>query len=146
MKDFIEQEIIYAVKKLLTSTVNDYLRKNEFVIPFIEFRGSECGYVVTPVISLSSSEGTEKERIIRQDVFTLIITFNIPENRDSELHCYAYSSALGKAVHDNPTLGCVVDKAVITGKKYLSPKKPHCGEAWELVITLRATVEGMRQI
>ena len=143
MKDFIEQEVIFAIKKLLTSTVNDLLRKNEFVIPLIEFGGLECGYVVTPVINLSSSEGTEKERIIRQEAFLLIITFNIPESRDSELHCYAYSSAFGRAVYENPTLGGVVDKAVITGKKYLSPKKPHCGERWELVITLRVTVEEM---
>ena len=140
MTGFIEQEIIAVVRKLLTGKVNDILRKNDFVIPLIEFGGFECGYVVSPVISLSSSEGTEKERIIRQDVFSLIITFNIPESRDSELHCYAYSGAVGRAVKDDPTLGGVIDKAVITGKKYLSPKKPYCGESWELVIAMRLTV------
>ena len=116
MKDFIEQKVVYAVKKLLTTTVNDILRKNEFVIPLIEFGGLECGHVISPVITFSSSEGTEKERIIRQEALLLIITFNITENRDSELHCYAYSSAFGKADHENSALGGVVDKAVITRK------------------------------
>jgi hypothetical protein len=40
-------------------------------------------------------------------------------------------------------LGGIVDKAVITGKKYNPPKFQNCGEGWELVITLRITIEEM---
>jgi hypothetical protein len=37
----------------------------------------------------------------------------------------------------------LVDRGVITGKKYVPPKKPYCGDGWELILTLRLTVEGM---
>jgi hypothetical protein len=65
----------------------------------------------------------------------------IPDTPDGELLCYAYSAAIGKALGENPTLGGVADRAVIAGKKYNKPKKPNCGESWELVITMRLTVE-----
>jgi len=57
------------------------------------------------------------------------------------LYCYGYASAVCKALGENPSLGGVVDRAVVSGKKYSSPKKPGCGEEWETVITLRVTVE-----
>jgi hypothetical protein len=57
------------------------------------------------------------------------------------LYCYGYSAAFGKALNEDITLGGVAERAVITGKKYLSPKKPHCGGEWGVIITLRVTVE-----
>ena len=87
-------------------------------------------------------EQTEKERTIRQDTYSLTILFKIPESSESELHCYVYSGAVSRVIYENPTLLGQVDKAAITGKKYQSPKKPHCGEGWELTLTLRLTVEG----
>ena len=143
MKEFVEQEIISAVKKLLSSQVNELLCAMQQQIPLIEFAEYKGGSVVTPVISLVSSEHTEKERVIRLESYTLTITFKFTETAESELHCYAYSGAVGRVIFDNPTLGGVANRAVITGKKYVSPVKPHCGEGWSLIITLRLTVEGV---
>ena len=145
MKDFVETSIISAVRGLLTGRVNELLGDMEFLVPVIEFGNNGSGHAVDPVISLSTCERTEKERIIRLDSYSLSISFTLPESSNSELYCYAYSGAVGRAVYDNPTLGGVVNRAVISGKKYVSPKKPHCGEPWALVITLRLTVEAMTE-
>jgi hypothetical protein len=48
-------------------------------------------------------------------------------------------------LYEEPTLGGVVDRAVVTGKKYVAPKKKDCGESWSLVVTVRVTVEGMNE-
>ena len=141
MKDFVESRIIEAVRGLLTGRVNGILREAQFAIPYIEFGDNGCGYAVVPVISLSSCERTEKERIIQLEAYSLTVAFSVPESPESELYCYAYSGAVGRAVYDDPTLGGVADRAVITGKKYVSPQKPNCGEGWELIVSLRVTVE-----
>ena len=140
MKDFIEQRIIGAVRGMLAGQVNEILRGFEFAIPVIEFDDHRAGYAAEPVISLTGCERTEKERIIRLEAYSLTITFSLPETPESELYCYAYSGAVGSAVCDDPTLGGVVERAVITGKKYVSPKRPHCGEGWGVVISLRVTI------
>ena len=140
---YIEETIIKAVKRLLSERVNEILKEAEFSLPIIEFGSCGCGYAVAPVIALSSCERTEKERIIRLDAYSLTITFSLPEIPEGELHCYAYSGAVGRAFHDDPTLGGVADRAIIAGKKYVQPKIPLCGEGWELVITLRITVEAV---
>ena len=46
------------------------------------------------------------------------------------------------ALKENPTLGGVVDRAVVCGEKYAPPKKPTFGQGWEIVLSLRVTVEG----
>jgi len=125
--------------------VNEILNEAQFVIPVIEFGGIGGGYAVAPLISLSTCERTEKERIIKLDSYSLSISFALPESPDSELHCYAYSGAIGRAVYENPTLGGVVNRAVISAKKYIPPKFPNCGKAWGLVLTLRITVEGITE-
>jgi hypothetical protein len=142
MKDFVEMRIIEAVRGLLLKQVNENLGNAQFAIPLIEFGDYGGGSAVVPVITLSTCERTEKERILRIDAYSLSVTFTLTDTKESELHCYAYSAAVSRAVYDNPTLGGIVDRATVTGKKYLSPKKPQCGEGWELVITLRITVEG----
>jgi hypothetical protein len=141
MKDFIEQRIIDAVRKILTGRVNEILNRWEFLIPVIEFSAFANKYAVVPAISLVSCERTEKERIIRLDAYSLSITFTLPETQETELYCYGYAAAVCKALGENPTLGGVVDRAVVSGKKYNTPKKPFCGEDWEMVISLRVTVE-----
>ena len=146
MKDFIETRIIAAIRKLLVERANEFLRDMEFVIPLIEFGGCGHGCAVVPVIVLSTCEQSEKERIIRLDAYSLTITFELPEAPESELHCYAYSAAVNRAIEENPTLGGIVDRAVITGKKYVSPKKQNCGENWQVIITLRLTVEENEQV
>ena len=141
MKDLIEVKIIEAVRGILSERVNGILREAQFAVPVIEFGEYAGGCSVAPVISLSSCEQTEKERIIRLDSYSLSISFYVPESPESELFCYAYSGAVGRAVYDGPTLGGVVDRAVVIGKKYVAPKKPNCGEGWEVTINLRITIE-----
>jgi hypothetical protein len=143
MNDFIEQRIIEAVRKLLSGRVNEILSKWEFLIPVIEFSNFANIHTVAPAVSLVSCERTEKERIIRLDAYSLSISFTLSETQETELYCYGYAAAVCKAIGENPTLGGVVDRAVVSGKKYSQPKKPGCGEDWEMVIALRVTVEGM---
>ena len=139
---FIEQQIVDAVRKLLTEKVNEKLNNWNFFFPLIEFSAYKGASAITPVISLSSCELTEKERIVRQEAYTLTISFSVPETADSELSCYAYATAFGIVLDKDVTLGGVVDRAVITNKKYVPPKKPNCGMEWETIISLRITVEG----
>jgi len=142
MKDFVEQEIIYAVKKLLSGKANDYFSAMEPQIPLIEFSDYHGGSIISPSIIFSMCEQTEKERIIRQETYSLTITFTFTETAESEFYCYAYSGVVSRVIYENPTLFGEVDRAVITKKKYVSPIKPYCGEGWSLVVTLRLTVEG----
>jgi hypothetical protein len=139
----IELRILDAIRKLLTGRVNEILHGLDYPVPFVELSGYEGGNVVVPVINLSTCERSEKERIIRLDAYSLTITFSLPETSESEFLCYVYSLAVYKALGENPTLDGVADRAVATGKKYNKPKKPGCGEGWEVVISLRVTVETM---
>jgi len=141
MQDFIEMRIIEAVRELLTGKVNEILGDMQFAIPLIEFSDYRGGDVVVPAVVLSSCERNEKERIIRQDAYSVTITFSLPENEDSEFFCCAYGLAVGRAFELNPTLGGIADRAVINWKKYSQPKKPGCGENWEIAVSLRVTVE-----
>ena len=125
MKDFVETRIVTAVRGLLAGKVNEILSEGQFSIPLIEFTEYRGGSVVSVVITLAASEQTEKERIIRLDAYTLTITFSFADTPESELYCYAYSGAVGKAVIDNPTLGGVVDRAVITPERSISHRKSH---------------------
>jgi len=139
---FIEQRIIEAVRRLLAGRVNEILSNREFLIPVIEFGIIEGSSAVTPIVSLSGCERTEKERIVRLDAYSVSITFTLQEHKDGEMFCYAYSCAVGRAFYDDPTIGGIADRAIIIGKKYIPPKKLNCGEGWGLVISLRVTVEG----
>jgi len=141
MKVFIEQQIIDAVRKLLTGRVNEILRDEEFDVPVIEFGNNGGGYAVSPVVSLALCEKNEKERIIQLDVYSVAITFELPESIESESRCYAYCSAVCKALKENPTLGGVADRTVVVGEKYTLPKKANCGEGWGVIISLRVTIE-----
>ena len=140
-ENLIEIRILEAIRKLLSKRVNELLAGFEYPIPLIEF----CDYrgisAVIPEIALSSCERSEKERIILLDSYSVTVTFSLPESPESELYCYAYAGAVGRAIYDDPTLGGVVDRAVVTGKKYVKPKHSHCGESWKAEITLRVTVE-----
>ena len=141
MNDFIELQIITAVKRLLAGRVNELLGEMEFAVPLVEFGKFSGGNVVVPIITLSSCERTEKERIILLDAYSLTVTFNVPETAESELFCYAYAAAVCKALEENPTLCGVADRVVVSGKKYVPPKKANCGQGWEVLIGLRVTLE-----
>jgi hypothetical protein len=139
---FIEEIIINSLKSLLTGRVNELLGEMEYPIPPVEFGNYRGGSVTVPVLALSACERSEKERIIRLDAYTLTIAFTVPEWPGGERNCYAYASSVVTALNENPTLGGVASRAVLTGKKYVPPKHPGTGEGWELVLTLRITVEG----
>ena len=127
---------------LLVGRVNELLGEMEFAVPAVEFGEYAGGSAVVPVINLSTCERSEKERIIRLDAYSLIVTFSVPETPESELHCYAYAAAVEKALGENPALDGTASRAVLVGKKYAPPKKAHCGDGWEVILTLRVTVEG----
>jgi hypothetical protein len=141
MNDLIELKILEAVRSLLTGRVNELLGSIEYVIPLVEFGNYDGPSVVMPTLLIGTCEQTEKERIIRSSSYALTISFNVPENPDSELHSYIYAWAVCRALEQNPTLGGIVDRAVVTGKKIIAPKKLDCGRSWEAIITLRITVE-----
>ena len=140
---YTEETIIGAVKQLLTGKVNDVLKGLEFQIPIIEFGIFRGVNVIAPLVSLASCEQTEKERIVKQDTYTVTVTFPVLDTVESELFYYAYAAAFQKALCDDVTLGGVADRAVITNKKYVQPKKVNCGMDWELIISLRITVESL---
>jgi hypothetical protein len=140
---FIEETLLNSVEKMLVGRVNELLGEMEYPIPAIEFgRALNRGYGITPVLRLSGCERTEKERIVQLDVYTLTITFTIPEHPDGERNCYAYASAVAMAVEEDPTLGGAADRVELTGKKYTPPKQSGTGGDWEVILTLRITVSG----
>jgi hypothetical protein len=141
--EFIEQKIISTVRGLLTGRVNEILGDWQFLIPLFEISEFQGRSAVVPVISLSGCERTEKERIIRLGAYSMTISFTLHETPESELYCYGYSDAVCKALGENPTLGGIVDRVAVTGKKYTPPKKAYGGNEWEVVLTLRITVEEM---
>jgi len=139
MKNFIETRIINAVQFLIETRVNEIFRDYEILTPIIEF--GKFNSAVVPEITINSCETTEKERIVKIDAYSVSITFTVPDTPDSEVFCYGYCHVFNKAVSGNPTLGGVVERAVITEKKYVPPKVRNCGQEWQVVISLRVTVE-----
>jgi hypothetical protein len=139
---FVEENILNAVKKLLAGRVNELLGEMEYPIPTVEFGPSGYGgsSVVVPVVSLSTCERSEKERIIRLDAYTLTVTFTVPEWPEGERNCYAYAASVATALKENPTLGGAADRAELTGKKYTAPKQSGIGGEWTVVLTLRVTI------
>jgi hypothetical protein len=137
---FIEERIIHGVYLLLTQRVNQLLEEMEFPVPPVEFGNYRGGSAVVPVIVLSACERTEKERIIRLDAYTLTITFSLPETPGNEVCVYAYAAAVDRALAEDPALGGIAERAVLTGKQYVEPKTPHCGDCWNVVLTLRISV------
>jgi len=142
MKEFVEVKIISAVKGLLTGRVNEILDDVPFSIPSIEFTNYDGASSTVPEVRLVSCESGEKERIVRQDVYLLTVSFSVPQSPESGLFCFAYAHALCRAVRENPALGGAADRVVVAGKKYVYPKTPYKGEAEGLAVTLRVTVEG----
>jgi hypothetical protein len=112
---YIEESIVGVVKRLLSGRVNELLGEAAFPVPAIEFGRYRGGDVAVPVIGLSGGERTEKERIVRVEVYSLIIAFVVPEMPEGERRCYAYAAAVATALGEDPTLGGVVDRAELTG-------------------------------
>jgi hypothetical protein len=150
---FIEEILLNSVRSLLSGRVNELLAETEYPVPPIEF--GQSGFTglspefrhsrnsTMPAISLSACERSEKERIVRLDAYTLTIAFAVPESPDGELFCYACADAVDRALREDPALGGAASRAVLTGKKYVPPKQSGTGEDWEVVLSLRITVEGV---
>jgi hypothetical protein len=151
MSIYIEETILNSVRSLLLGRVNELLGETEYPIPPVEFGSYRGGSVVLPAIRLSVGERSEKERIIRADVYTVTITFIVAEGPSdqrsvrprsvAERYCYAYAASVAAALREDPTLGGTVDRAELTGKKYTPPKQSGTGGEWELALTLRITAE-----
>jgi hypothetical protein len=139
---FIEEILLNSVKKLLTGRVNELLEETEYPIPPVEFGSYRGGSAVIPVITLSTCERSEKERIIRLDAYTLTIAFTVPEHPTGERNCYAYAAAIGRTLSEDPALGGAAGRAVLAGKKYVPPKQSGAGGDWGVTLTLRITTEG----
>jgi hypothetical protein len=137
-----EEILLNSVKKLLSGRVNELLGETGYPIPPIEFGNYQGGSAVVPVITLSTCERAEKERIVRLDAYTLTIALAVPEHPEGERNCYAYASSAAVALRDDPTLGGAVDRAELAGKKYAPPKQSGTGGDWTVLLTLRITVEG----
>jgi hypothetical protein len=141
---YIEESIINSLKSLLAGRVNGILEEAERAVPLVEFSPLPSGgYLITvPKVRLASGERTEKDRIIGLDVYTLTITFTVPE-KDGERNCYTYAGAVEWALRENPTLDGVADRVFLFRKEYRAPKRADMGEPWELVLTLHITTEGI---
>jgi hypothetical protein len=142
---FVEEAIMGAVKQLLSGRVNEMLGEAQFSIPLVEFGGYSGSLTISPAIALSTCERTEKERIIRLDAYTLTIAFTVPEHPSDqrsfgERNCYAYAAAVDRALAEDPALGGVAERAVLTGKKYVEAQTPYCGDCWNVVLTLKVSV------
>jgi hypothetical protein len=95
---FMEESIIGAVKALLVGRVNEVLGEAEFSVPPIEFSERQGGsYAIRPEIQLCECKRTEKDRIVRLDVYSLAVSFSVPGS-DGERTCYAYAAAVDAAV------------------------------------------------
>ncbi|GHV46209.1 hypothetical protein AGMMS49546_33770 [Spirochaetia bacterium] len=141
MSDFIEHNILSAIENLLTGRANELLGEAEFQIAPFEF-GAPVGVgAVEPVLRLTECERSEKERIVRLDSYALMLTLQVPEGPYGGRDAYAYGAVISRAVAENCTLGDMVDRAVMTGKKYVPPKTPHCGEGWQVELKLHILPE-----
>jgi hypothetical protein len=144
-ESFIEEKLLNSVKKLLSGRINELLEETEYPISPVEFGSYRGGSAVvgacSPAIVLSTCERSEKERIVRLDAYALTITFSVPEWPGGEQNCYAYAASVAAALKENPTLGGIVDRAELAGKKYVPPKQSGTGGEWELILTLRITIE-----
>jgi hypothetical protein len=139
---YIEENMVWGVKNLLLGRVNEVLGEAEFFVPPVEFSRYRGRDVAVPAIGLAAGERTEKERMVRAEVYSLTIDFAVAEHPEGERRCYAYAAAVGVAVGEDPTLGGAVDRAELTGKRYSPPKQP--GGEWGVSLTARVTIERVK--
>jgi hypothetical protein len=137
---FIEEIVLNSVRGLLSGRVNELLGEAEYSVPLVEFGNCRGGSVTVPSLALATCERGEKERIVRVEAYSLTITFAVPDYPAGERSCYAYASTVATALKENPTLDGAVDRAELTGKRYVPPKVAGVGD-WEAVLSLRITIE-----
>ena len=141
----VEEMIVNGVKRLLVKDVNKLLEGLDFHVPCFEFGNHGGREAVVPGVALSSCERTEKERVVFVDAYAVEITVPVEDiwGCDGERLVFSYGAAIDGAVRLNGSLDGTVSRVVITGKEFIPPKKPRCGDCWVLVMRLRVTVEGL---
>jgi hypothetical protein len=137
MNEPIEPRILEALRHLLTGRVNELLLELHHQIPLVENGHFDSFSAVSPVITIGNSKITEKERIIHQRTFKVKITLEVAESPDSELLCYFYINAFLRALIKNPTLYAVAQYASAVKTDVIPPKKPNCGESWQVKLSLK---------
>jgi hypothetical protein len=134
MSLFIEETLLKSVREMLAGPVCELLAETELNVLALED--------VCPSVKLVQCERSEKERLIRLDAYALTVSLFVPDGEEAERLAYGYAWAVDTALSDDQTLGGVVEHAVITGKKYDPPKYPHCGDGWQVMLSLHITVAG----
>jgi hypothetical protein len=139
---YIEESIVNSLKSVLLGRVNELLGEAEFLIPPIEFTHTPNGgyYAVTPELSVSTCERSEKDRIVLLDAYKATVAFTIPE-QNGERNCYAYAGTVDRVLREDPTLGGTADYALLVKKEYKAPKRPGTGEPWEVELQIRILVD-----
>ena len=79
--EFIELKILEVIKGLLTGQVNEVLNNRQLMLELFEISEFKDGSAVVPIINVKSCERTEKERIIRVDAYSVLISFSLRERR-----------------------------------------------------------------
>jgi hypothetical protein len=123
---------------LLGGAVNFYLGELDEAVPLFEIdvRHKLGGYGIKPDIDISECELSDKERVIRLQAYTLKISFCVKGSENKRL-LYIYAYAIEKAISDDVTFGGVADRVVVSHKKY----SQKTADLWEIVISVRATIE-----
>lgn len=144
MKDLIEIRIIEEVRNILKGRVNEIINDWAENLPVIEFGNYQGDKVIIPIITLADCEQTEKDRIIKLDVYNLTIDIFLPEMQEGEYFCYIYNAAIALAFCQNPTLNGIANMVTPVKKKYNPPKINNCGEGWSITLNYQVKVEGMK--
>jgi hypothetical protein len=133
-----EEMLLEMTAALLGGAVNFYLNELDETVPLFEIdvRHKLGGYGVVPDIDISECELSDKERVIKLQAYTLKISFCVKGSENKRL-LYIYAYAIEQAINDDPTFGSVADRVTLTHKKYFQKDTG----TWDVVITLRATVE-----
>jgi hypothetical protein len=129
MRDLIKKQIFDVVRGFLLGRVNTELAGTDYHVPLIKFKGSKGKTAIVSDIE-----------ILVHDTFSVTVTYTLPETPESEFYCYAYGSAFCIAVKKDPTLGGVVEQAVVSEKKYVSPNTENSRREWQAVITLQIAI------
>ena len=138
---FIEEAMIEAVKGLLLVGVNELLGTLDEPVSMVNFNKNSPNDVLMPIISASPCEQTKKERLAHLEEYNVHITIPIRDSRDGFFYSWTYFCVLSKVFTDNRTLGGIVVCTEITERRIRPPVKKYNRDKWEVIYTLRATVD-----
>jgi hypothetical protein len=111
----IEERIIEAVWDLLTRGVNFYLADLDTVVKMLDRPepGLMGKYGLRPEVVLKTCDAEERERVLRQEVFTVAVKINA-----AEMDCYFYTYGIKRALDDDRTMGGVAVDVQFSRCKY----------------------------